>query len=160
MPQARKPHTLGTSLSLFALACTVPVVAVAIGLVYFLLSESYARTQAELVDRRDLMANAVELRIQNVVEDLQVLAASPALRTRDFQSFRDHMVEAGNLLGAFGIVLVDREGQLLISTRRQFGESLPKRANLSTQVEFIFEITSSFMKHLIRLQSISSSSKG
>jgi hypothetical protein len=133
MSQRRRPHTLRTSLSLFALACTLPVAAVAAGLVYFLLAESYARTQSELADRRELMAGAVESRMQNVIEDLQVLAVSPAIRARDFQSLREHMVEVGAVIGAFGVVLVDRQGQLLISSRRPFGEPLPKRSNLSTQ---------------------------
>jgi hypothetical protein len=79
------------------------------------------------------MAGAVELRIQNVIEDLQVLAASPALRARDFENFRQHMVEVSTVIGAFGVVLVDRQGQLLISSRRPFGEPLPRRSNLTTQ---------------------------
>jgi two-component sensor histidine kinase len=133
MSQRRRPHTLGTSLSLFALGCTLPVAAVAAGLVYFLLAESYARTQSELADRRELMAGAVESRIQNVVEDLQVLAASPAIRDGDFRSFREHMATVGTVIGAFGVVLVDRQGQILISSRRPLGEPLPKRSNLSTQ---------------------------
>ena len=126
-------HTLRASLSLFALACAVPVAAVAVGLVYYLLTEGYGRTQQELADRRDLMASAVESRIQNVIEDLQVLAASAAVRAKDFALFREHMVETGDLIGSFGVVLVDRQGQLLISTRRGPGEALPKRANLETQ---------------------------
>src|ERR1051325_11448750 len=117
MSQRRRPHTLRTSLSFFALGCTLPVAAVAAGLVYFLLAVSYARTQSELADRRELMAGAVQSRIQNVIEDLQVLAASPAIRARDFQSFREHMTEVGTVIGAFGVVLVDRQGHILISSR-------------------------------------------
>ena len=64
----RRPRTLRTSLSLLAVACTLPVAVVAAGLVYFLLAQSYSRTQSEVADRRDLMAGAVELRLQNVIE--------------------------------------------------------------------------------------------
>lgn len=43
------------------------------------------------------------------------------------------MFEVGTVIGAFGVVLVDRQGQLLISSRRPLGEPLPKRPDLSTQ---------------------------
>jgi hypothetical protein len=127
------PHTFTTALSFFAVACTLPVAAVTACFLYFILVTSYENTQSDLADRRDLMAGAVELRIQNVIEDLQVLATSPALRTRDFASFREHMVDAAAVIGAFGMVLVDRHGQILISTRRPLGVDLPKREELSTQ---------------------------
>jgi hypothetical protein len=54
-PKSRRgrPHTLRTSLSLLTVACTLPVAAVAAGLVYFLLAESYSRTRIELADRRE-----------------------------------------------------------------------------------------------------------
>lgn len=126
-------HTLKTSLYLLALACTVPVSIVAAGLVLFLLNENYTRTQSELSDRASLLAGAVELRIQSVIEDLQVLAVAPALRSGDLAAFRSHLLEASKVMGAFGIVLVDREGQLIVSTRRADGEALPKRSNLETQ---------------------------
>lgn len=126
-------YTLKTSLYLLALACTVPVSIVAAGLVFFLLNESYTRTQDELSERASLLAGAVELRIQNVSEDLEVLAVSPALRAGDFLTFRSHLLEASRVMGAFGVVLVDRQGQLVVSTRRAVGEALPKRTNLETQ---------------------------
>ena len=64
---------------------------------------------------------------------MQVLASSPAIRSRDFENFWQHIVDAGAVMSAFGVVLVDREGQLLVSSRRPFGGSLPKRSELSTQ---------------------------
>lgn len=127
------PSTLRTSLYVLAIACTVPVSLFAAGLVYFLLKEDYTRTQRELFDRASLLAGAVELRIRNIAEDLQVLSVSPALAAGDFVNFRTHMLEAGRVIGAFGVVLVDRQGQLILSTRREVSEPLPKRTNLETQ---------------------------
>ena len=43
------------------------------------------------------------------------------------------MLGANRLIGSYGIVLVDRNGQLVISTRRGPGEPLPKRSFLDTQ---------------------------
>ena len=126
----REGCTLKSSLYLLAIACTVPVSIVAAALVYFLLNENYSRTQNELSDRASLLAGAVELRIQNVIEDLQLLALAPALREGDLNSFRSHIVDAGRIMGAFGIVLVDRQGQLIVSTRRADGEALPRRSGL------------------------------
>src|SRR4051794_9319423 len=118
-------YTLKTSLYLLAIACTLPVSIVAGGLVYFLLNENYGRTQSELSDRAALLAGVVELRLQNVIEDLQILAVAPALRDGDLSSFRSHLLAAGQVVGAFGVVLVDRDGQLIVSTRREIGETLP-----------------------------------
>src|SRR5262249_36614956 len=55
------------------------------------------------------------------------------LATGDFETFGRHLRAANGLIGGYGLVLVDRSGQLVISTRRAPDEQLPKRSNLDTQ---------------------------
>lgn len=125
--------SLRASLFALAVACTIPIALVAGGLVWFFTAKESGQYERDLSDRAALMLTAVELKIQNVVEDLQILAESPALAAGDFARFGTHMLSANRLIGSYGIVLVDRSGQLVLSTRRAPGEPLPKRTVLETQ---------------------------
>ena len=125
--------SLRASLFALAVACTIPIALVAGGLVWFFTAKEFDQYERDLSDRAALMLTAVELKIQNVVEDLQILAESPALAAGDFDRFGTHMQAANRLIGSYGIVLVDRSGQLALSTRRAPGEPLPKRTMLETQ---------------------------
>ena len=51
------------------------------------------------------MRNATELRVANIIEDLQILALSPSLTGRDFAAFREHAVETVKLIGGVAIAL-------------------------------------------------------
>jgi len=125
--------TLKVFLFALALACTLPISIVSAGLVYYFTVREFAQAERALADRAALLLNAVELKIQNITEDLLVLAQSPALKADDFDTFRAHMIDANRIYSGYGTVLVDRSGQLLISTRRAPGEPLPRRTNLETQ---------------------------
>src|SRR5882757_10579809 len=110
--------SLRSSLFALAVACTIPIALVAGGLVWFFTAKEFDQNERDLSDRAALALTAVELKIQNVIEDLQVLAESPALAAGDFERFGTHMQAASRLIGSYGVVLVDRGGQLAISTRR------------------------------------------
>ena len=84
-------------------------------------------------DRVRLLRSAIELRIANVIEDLEVLTRSPALQKNNLSEFREHAIEVVNVIGAIGIVLVEPDGQQIMSTRQAIGAVLPKRASLETQ---------------------------
>jgi PAS domain S-box-containing protein len=84
-------------------------------------------------DRLRLLRSGVELKIANVIEDLQVLARSPALQDGDLAEFSRHARETAALIGAVGLVLADREGRQIASTRQPLGTALPRRVNLATQ---------------------------
>jgi len=47
--------------------------------------------------------------------------------------FREHAIEVVNVIGAIGIVLVEPDGQQIMSTRQAIGAALPKRISLETQ---------------------------
>src|SRR5882757_10096500 len=98
--------SLKASLFALAVACTIPIALVAGGLVWFFTAKEFGQYERDLSDRAALMLTAVELKIQNVVEDLQVLAESPALAADDFERFSTHMLAANRLIGAYGIALV------------------------------------------------------
>jgi two-component sensor histidine kinase len=116
-----------------ALASSIPIAIVAALLSYSLVAASAEQKRAEVGERLRLFRTGLELRMANVVEDLQVLALSPALQREDFAAFRPHALEALNVLGADGMVIVDRSGQQIFASRRPADASLPRRNNLETQ---------------------------
>ena len=117
--QAGPRVSLKTSLLALAFLSTVPIAIAAAWIVYHFTERDYVRAESDLERRTTLLLNAVELRVQNVTEDLLVLAEAPSLRQGKMDEFAAHIVEANRVIGGFGIVLVDRTGQLILSTRRQ-----------------------------------------
>src|SRR5262249_26773817 len=125
--------SIPTHLFAVALASTVPIAVVAGALAYHLLSVAAQNQRHDVEERLRLLRDAVEMRIANVIEDLQVLARSPALRDGHLEEFRQHAIEAASVIGAIGLVMVDRDGQQVLSTRAPLGASLPRRRDLYTQ---------------------------
>src|ERR1043166_2075689 len=78
--------SLRTSLFALAVACTIPTALVACGLVWFFTTKEFDQYERNLSDRAALMLTAIELKVQNVLEDLQILAESPALAAGDFET--------------------------------------------------------------------------
>jgi two-component sensor histidine kinase len=120
-------------LLVLAIATAIPVAACAAFLAYHFVAESSLVTKAEYEDRLRLMRNATELRIANIIEDLQVLALSPALSEGRFAEFRDHAIEAAKLIGGVAIVLYAPDGQQVVNTRLDLGAQLPKRTEFDTE---------------------------
>src|SRR3954468_11038978 len=141
--------SLRSSLFALAVACTIPIALVACGLVWFFTTKEFDQYERDLADRAALMLNAVELKIQNVMENLQVLAESPAIAAGDFARFETHVRAAAPLVGGYGVLLVDRGGQMLINTRRASGEQLSNRGFLGTQ-EKVFQTGEPQISDLIR----------
>jgi PAS domain S-box-containing protein len=130
---AKRGWSIAAYLVVLALASTVPIAIVAGVLGYRLLSASSERTRLDLDERLALLRGAVELRIDNVVEDLEVLGRSPALQDGNLAEFRRHAVQTVDLIGGSGLVLVDRAGQEIMSTRLPPGAPLPRRRDMETQ---------------------------
>jgi len=121
-----------------ALASTVPIAIVAGVFGFHFVTESSERTRADFAERLQLMRSAVELRIENIVNDIEVLALSPALQSGDLALFYQHAAEVRRLRNAFGLVLSDRQGQQIINTRQPFGTVLPHRSATEAQ-ELVFK---------------------
>lgn len=79
-----------------------------------------------------VMAVAVDRELTGMIAMLRVLAGSPALAAGDLAGFHAQAaaVSRSAIRGqtAIHIVLTDPEGQQLVSTRRPFGEPLPRAA--------------------------------
>jgi two-component sensor histidine kinase len=137
----RRPKTKGavrewpvsTYLVALALATFIPVTVCSAFLAYHFVSESSQLIRYEYEDKLRLMRNATELRVANIVEDLQVLALSPPLQQGRFAEFRDHAVRAVNLIGATAIVVYAPDGQQLMNTRLGLEESLPRRLEFDVE---------------------------
>src|SRR4051794_33157151 len=124
---------ISSYLMALALATALPVVACAALMAYQFVTESSRLTKAEYEDRLRLMRNATELRVANIIEDLQVLALSPALASGNFAEFREHAGRAVELIGGVAIVLYAPDGQQLVNTRQGLTGPLPKRTEFEIE---------------------------
>ena len=129
----RRSWSIKSYLNAVSFASTLPIALVAGLLAYSLLENAAQKTRSEVEDRVRLLRSAIELRIANVIEDLEVLTRSPALQKNNLSEFREHAIEVVNVIGAIGIVLVEPDGQQIMSTRQTIGAVLPKRISLETQ---------------------------
>ncbi|MCL8488071.1 MULTISPECIES: sensor histidine kinase [Bradyrhizobium] len=114
-------------LLVLALATSIPITACAGFLAYHFVAESSQSRKVEYEDRLRLMRNATELRVANIIEDLQILALSPLLAAGRFDEFRSHAVDTVKLIGGVAIALYEPDGQQLVNTRLDPGTPLPKR---------------------------------
>jgi hypothetical protein len=90
-----------------------------------LLENAAQKTRSEVEDRVRLLRSAVELRIANVIEDLEVLARSPALKNNNLSEFREHAIEVVNVIGAIGIVRPERiKGRALNALGKRRGSEI------------------------------------
>jgi two-component sensor histidine kinase len=88
--------------------------------------------RADLTARLYLFRNGIELRIANIVADVEVLARSPALQRGDFDELRRHAIDVVQMLGAFAVVLADRDGRELVNTREPANAPQRRRRYVDT----------------------------
>jgi two-component sensor histidine kinase len=124
---------VSTYLVALALATFVPVTVCSAFLAYHFVSESSQLVRYEYEDKLRLMRNATELRVANIIEDLQVLALSPALQQGNFAAFKEHAIETARLIGATAIVVYDPDGQQVMNTRLGPDQSLPRRLEFDVE---------------------------
>jgi two-component sensor histidine kinase len=103
-------------LTVLALCSVFPIAILASYLAYRLVSQSTQNTRFEVENTLRLLRSGIDLRIANVVEDLEVLALSPALQNGDFAVFLQHASQVEKLIGGTGLILGDRDGQIIAST--------------------------------------------
>jgi hypothetical protein len=124
---ARRGWSIRAYLLALALASTLPIAVVAGFFAYNLVSDSSQKVRADFQSRLYLFRNGIELRIANVIEDAELLARSPALKRGDFNEFRRYATDIVQMIGAFAVVLADRDGQELVNTREPAGAPLRRR---------------------------------
>lgn len=80
----------------------------------------------DTISRARAIVSAIDREVGSLEAGLFALATSPRLARNDLAGFHAQAVVALSNFNADSIVLVDRTGQLLISTTRPFGTPLPK----------------------------------
>jgi PAS domain S-box-containing protein len=122
---AGRASTIAGRLLLLVFAIIVPLLVLA-GVVALL----YADAERRLIEasRGNVVRNAVEIvdgRVGEIVSMLSLLAVSPHLQDGNVAAFHRHVLAAAKLTGE-SIVLIDRNGERLVSTRSEPGAPLPR----------------------------------
>jgi two-component sensor histidine kinase len=125
------PQRIRTFLSLFALALTLPLLAIAV----FALNRMAGLEEREIEGRalqvaQDLSGD-IDRELDRASITLETLATSAALARGDLAGFHEQASHALRRDMA-GILLVDHTDQQLINTRVPFGSALPKTADPQT----------------------------
>lgn len=125
--RARAPG-VRASLAALVVGSVLPIAAVAA----FLIVNFYQHERARLVESsisraRSLMA-VVDHDIQSTQAALAALATARTLADDDLAAFHARALEVLTTLKVDSIVLLDADGGLLLSTRRPFGQALPRLA--------------------------------
>jgi PAS domain S-box-containing protein len=116
-----------------ACCCTLPIAVVAGFFALHLVQDAVERERTDFNSRLYLLREAVDRRIEATIRVLQSLATSPALRSGDFDGFRQSAAETARSLGVLVIVLSDDTGRQLVNTRVTPGAAIPPRAHLEAQ---------------------------
>jgi two-component sensor histidine kinase len=127
-----------TRLILVALASSVPLAGFAAFMTYRFVEREYATVQQSVLERARLLSEAVDQRVADVEGNLKTLAASPLIADGDLRAFYQYTLEVNRVSRGLAIVLLDRSGQRVFHTMREFGEPLGRRTNLETQ-DRVFE---------------------
>src|SRR5262245_33109089 len=125
------PQRIRTFLALFALALTLPLLAIAV----FALNRMASLEERE-IERRALqvaqdLSGDIDRELERATITLETLATSAALARGDLAAFHEQAAHALRREQA-AILLVDRSNQQLLNTRTQFGTALPLIADPQT----------------------------
>lgn len=130
--------SIRATLGLLVVVCVLPIALVAA----LLFISYYEREQIQLtsnaVNRAKGFVQAIDREFVATESALLALSTSHRLATGDLEGFHHRAVEVLPNVRADSILVLDRSGQILLSTRRPYGESLPKVADAKL-LERIFE---------------------
>lgn len=133
MQEPHRSWSVRSYLIALAVCCTLPIALVAGFFALHLVRDAVERERSEFKSRLYLLREAVDRRVETTVMVLKTLSTSPALRSGDFDSFRQSAYETASSLGVLVILLSDETGQQLVNTRARPGEPIPPRAQLDAQ---------------------------
>lgn len=121
--------SIRATLGLLVVVCVLPIAVVSA----LLFISYYEREQTQLitnaVNRAKGFVLAVDREFAATESALLALSTSHRLATGDLEGFHHRAVEALPNVRADSILVLDRTGQILLSTRRPYGEPLPKVAD-------------------------------
>ncbi|HVL70878.1 MAG TPA: GAF domain-containing protein, partial [Beijerinckiaceae bacterium] len=130
LPQAAAPApargvSLWRHLALLCAGLALPILLFVGFLLWQFAAAERTRLESDALDRARAIAQAVDRTLEAMSAALNVLAASPSLRTGDLAAFHALASEAAERTG-YAVVLRDRaSGRQLLSTRAPFGTPLP-----------------------------------
>lgn len=114
------------SLAVLVVGCIMPIVIVASFMVFDFYQREHFQLIGNALSRARAMISMVDRQFASTQAALQALSTSGALARGELNVFHARAVEALAYIHADSIVVVNVEGQLLLSTSTPFGTSLPK----------------------------------
>ncbi|CAN5423982.1 hypothetical protein BH11PSE11_BH11PSE11_01750 [soil metagenome] len=116
-------------LAVIVVGCILPLSFVAAYLIFNFYENQHDQLGKAAISRARAIITVVDRDFASTEAALLALSTSPLLAKDDLREFHAQAVEALRSMQADSIALVDSSGQLLVSTRRPFGEALPKITN-------------------------------
>ena len=113
-------------LALLVAACILPIALVAAMLVYIPYERERSLVRDSSISRTRAMVSALDRDFARIEAALLALSTSPFLASNNLADFHAQARQALRNINADSIVLLDASGQMLLTTRRAFGEPLPR----------------------------------
>lgn len=132
---ARSSPRTRTWLLALALVSVVPTAGLATWLGVLTVRQTAAHLRDNALARAESLVVATDRYVSNAETSLRMLAQAPSLQSDDLKDFHELIASANPVLGATGIVLLDRSGQQLVSSRVPWGAPLPRSAHLETHLK-------------------------
>lgn len=118
------------SLAALVVGCILPIALVAAYLILRFYDIEHTQVTARSINRARAMVTSLDRDFTRTEAGLQALATSHRLVSGDLKGFYVRALEVLENLRVDSIVVVDLQGQLLLSTRRPLGSPLPKLKNI------------------------------
>ncbi|PKA41920.1 sensor histidine kinase [Rhizobium sullae] len=121
--------SIGTYLVAMAVSIAVPIFAFVTLLLLQLEDNQRTTLRRETAQDALTLSRTIDRQLQDMATTLRLLSTSPELENNDFAAFHERTETAlrGDTLY---VLAVDRSGQQLLNTRRDFGTPLGKTANI------------------------------
>lgn len=121
--------SIRVTLGLLVFVCVLPIAVVAALLFISYYEREQTQLAANAINRAKGFVLAVDREFAATESALLALSTSHRLATGDLEGFHHRAVEAMANVRADSILVLDRTGQILLSTRRPYGNALPKVAD-------------------------------
>jgi len=121
--------SIRASLVALVVGCILPIAIVSAFLIFDFYKREQTRLIADTISRARAMISVIDGRFVSTQSALSALSTSHRLASGDLAGFYERAQEALTSMRVDSIAVADASGQLLLSTRRPYGEALPKMAN-------------------------------
>jgi two-component sensor histidine kinase len=121
--------SIGTYLVAMAVAIALPIFAFVTLLLLQLEDNQRSTLKRETAQDAQALARSIDRQLQDMATTLRLLSTSPELESGDFASFHAR-TETALRADTLYVIAVDKTGQQLLNTRRDYGTVLGKTANI------------------------------